>query len=223
MFFQEFSGINCILFYSAYIFQWTGIGWKGDTSEARDNAKASALSVSGTLFLFTILSCFLVDRVGRRKLLLFGSVAMSLALLSDGIIGCYFHGSTPTPLASKFSLFNTLLFIATYSIGWGPLPWLLMSELFPLKTRGVATSIVTCANWLFVFTTTLSYCAINHHVHLYGTFFIFMGVVMLGFVFVWLFLPETGGRPLEDVSELFLRRRLVQINIPWFRYTSLEG
>jgi len=208
MFFQEFSGINCILFYSAYIFEWAGIGINVSVHSTNE----SALFVSCTLFIFTVISCFLVDRFGRRKLLLFGSVLMSLALIGDGIYSYMFDATNPLKWASKFALFNTLLFIAAFSIGWGPLPWLLMSELFPMKTRGVATAIVTCANWLFVFVTTLSYCFIVAKATQAGAFWIFAGIIVAGFFFVLFFVPETNGRSLEDVSELFLRRRVLRVN-----------
>jgi len=241
MFFQEFSGINCILFYCAYIFQLAGIGLKRFKPEdlvnpdtvmtaIRNNAKLCALFVSGTLFVFTGISCFLVDRFGRRKLFLFGSAMMSLALLYDGIYSYEFqffnddienYLLTASDVPSKLALFSTLFFIAAFSIGWGPLPWLLMSELFPIKTQGVATSIVTSANWLFVFVTTSSFCLVVESVKPYGAFWTFTGVTVLGFFFVLFFLPETGGRPLEDVSELFIRRRIVHVSIPWIRYDSL--
>jgi len=243
MFFQEFSGINCILFYSAYIFQLAGIGIRIEdkdtaknldfiTKVVRRNTNMTALFMSLTLFLFTVVSCFLSDRFGRRKLLLFGSVIMSLALLGDGIYSYkfqffnenlvgYLELVSKSSVTSKLALFSMFLFIAAFSIGWGPLPWLLMSELFPIKTRGVATAIVTCMNWLFVFTTTSTFCLVVEKIKPYGAFWIFTVVTIAGFFFVLFFIPETKRRPLEDVSELFIRRQILQVNIPWIRHDPL--
>ena len=242
MFFQEFSGINCILFYSPYIFQLAGIGVQvpydiGDsldkiTADVRQNAHTSALYVTCTLFSFTIVSCFLADYVGRRKLLLSGSIVMSLALLFDGIycstnpfsnqsVETYLHTISKSTVYSKFALVSMLLFIAAFSIGWGPLPWLMMSELFPIKTRGVATSIVTCVNWLFVFITTSSFCLFFQEIRPDGAFWFFTAVTVLGFFFVLFFVPETRRKPLEEVAELFIRRQIVQVNIPWIRHHEL--
>ena len=237
MFFQEFSGINCILFYSPSILRASAIGGKiipanGNNVEAifdsiAESSKLSSVYICTTLLLFTIISCFLVDRYGRRKLLLSGSAAMFLSLLGIGVyvyevpvnemkMVNFIKSYSALPIAA-FVL--TLIFIAMFSLGWGPLPWLLMSELFPLKTRAVATGIVTFANWMFVFITTILFKPIvKSGLHLSGAFFIFAGITLVGFVFTFLFVPETKGRPLEDVSEMFIRQQLLQVNIPWTRH-----
>ena len=241
MFFQEFSGINCILFYSPSLLRNSGINGRINTANA-DNTEAifesiaqtskeSALFICTTLLVFTIVSCFLVDRYGRRKLLLSGSAGMFLSLL---LIGVYVYF---VPLANKnmvnfiksypalpvAAFVMTLVYIAMFSLGWGPLPWLLMSELFPLKTRAVATGIVTFANWLFVFITTISFNPIIQVIHISGAFFMFAAITLVGFIFTLLFVPETKERPLEDVAEMFIRRQLLQVNIPWTRHDYLSA
>ena len=237
MFFQEFSGINCILFYCPSLLRASGIGGRIDPSipqvevfdNIADTSMLTALYVCTTLLVFTIVSCFLVDRYGRRKLLLLGSCGMSLSLFVIGVyvrefptnqkeIVHFMHHNTVFPIAA---LCLTLIFVAMFSLGWGPLPWLLMTELFPLKTRAVATGIVTFANWSFVFITTVSFNSIITLVDIYGTFWIFASITFLGFFFTFFFVPETKGRPLEDVAEMFIRRKLLQVNIPWTRHDAL--
>ena len=230
MFFQEFSGINCILFYGPSLLKATGINGQGTSIEnIAGDSMVSAIYVCTTLFLFTIVSCFLVDRYGRRKLLLSGSFVISLSLIVIGV----FVKKVPNDPNDQVQYINQnsafgisafcfmLLFIAMYSLGWGPLPWLLMSEMFPLKTRAVATGIVTCANWSFVFITTKFFNGMILWVNISGTLWIFAFITVLGFFFTFFFVPETKGRPLEDVSEMFIRRQLLQVNIPWTRHESL--
>ena len=229
MFFQEFSGINCILFYGPSLLQATGISSQPDTKNIAKESMVSAIYVCTTLFLFTIVSCFLVDRYGRRKLLLSGSFVISLSLIVIGV----FVKKIPDDSNEKVKYINhnsafgisafclMLLFIAMFSLGWGPLPWLLMSEMFPLKTRAVATGIVTCANWSFVFITTKLFHRMILWVNISGTLWIFASITVLGFFFTLFFVPETKGRPLEEVSEMFIRRKLLQIDIPWTRHDAL--
>ncbi|XP_066913518.1 solute carrier family 2, facilitated glucose transporter member 8-like [Clytia hemisphaerica] len=239
MFFQEFSGINCILFYCTSIFFASGIGAQlkpGDTHILDTLTKGSeeyAIYVCFTLFIFTGISCFLVDRFGRRKLLLSGSVGMFISLI---LVSVYVHSypvyyNNVDDISNFFSKQeNTtyailafvciLCFIAMFSIGWGPLPWLLMSELFPIKTRGIATTIVTLSNWLFVFTTTSSFCFLVNKIHIYGAMWIFATIVFIGFFFTLFFVPETRGRPLEEVAELFIRRKVLQVSILWTRHDA---
>lgn len=222
MFFQEYSGINCILFYCSKIFYNAGIGIFIDLSTHPtrdeilsifvDNARQYALFVSLTLFISTGISCLLVDRIGRRKLLLSGSIVMFISMFTVGLY-CYKY---PEPLTnpvsthldgfSKLALACVLIYIAGFSVGWGPLPWLLMSELFPIKTRAIATSIVTFTNWLLVFASTSTFCYMTKWMKPYGAFWFFMGIILIGFLFTLFYVPETRGRPLEDVSEMFLEK-----------------
>lgn len=245
MFFQQFSGINCILFYCSMIFSRAGIG-PGDspgpdgdpTSDAYkeelfDKAQVASIFVCITLFVFTLVSCVLADRVGRRKLFLAGSVVMTIVLF---LMGSYFwkfppyirrniqptvlpvvqitatSSSTKQATYAVLALVGTLLYVAFYSIGWGPLPWLLMSEFFPIKTRGLATSIVTCANWLFVFTTTVIFDPMTDAIREDGVFWFFGCLTFFGLLFALYFVPETKGKPLEDVTDMFLNNRIWRLN-----------
>jgi len=241
MFFQEFSGVNCILFYCSSIFLASGIGARVKPEDLVDvkkivkalknDSKLYALFVCSTLFIFTGISCFLVDRYGRRKLLLSGSVGMFISLIPVSVYVYHyqFNMKQIIDFLSKqenttyaiLALMCILSFIAMFSIGWGPLPWLLMSELFPIKTRGIATAIVTFSNWSFVFTTTSSFCKVIYGIHIYGTLWTFAIIVVMGFFFTLFFVPETQGRPLEEVAELFIRRNLLQVSIPWTRHDAL--
>ena len=238
MFFQEFSGINCILFYCPSLFRSVGIGANlnpemKDHAEIlqsiADNSMQTAIYVCVTLLVFTIISCFLVDRLGRRKLLLSGSLVMFLMLVLVGAYVKYFptNNNAFVHYIQKHSVYTwlafagTLTFIAMFSLGWGPIPWLLMSELFPMKTRAVATGTVTCFNWLFVFITTVSFSHIIKISGISGILWIFAGITLVGFFFTLFFVPETRGRPLEDVAEMFLRRQILQVNIPWTRHDVL--
>ncbi|KAI5200090.1 putative MFS glucose transporter [Aureobasidium subglaciale] len=167
--------------------------------------------------VMTIPGLLLVDRVGRRPLLLLGAALMALWLFANaGILGVYgtypgpggVGGNTPeastevTGAASKAVIACSYLFVASYAPTWGPVSWIYPSEIFPNRVRGKATALATSANWAFNF--ALGYFVppafINIRYHVYTLFGCFC-VVM--WIHVFLCFPETGSKPLEEVTAMF--------------------
>ena len=212
MVFQQMSGVNALLFYAENIFIEAGINNPGLMSNL----------FSLTQFVATGIACLVVDRFGRRILLLIGGVGMCLCQIS---IGTYYElnkslhsnqtntsmtldslGSASHSLHSEHSwlaIGGAYLFIAFFSLGWGPLPWLLMSEVFPPRAKGLAGSICTLINWLFVFLVTKVFPSMIAAFTEEGTFWFFAGWCLLSFIFVYFLVPETKGRSLEDIELYF--------------------
>lgn len=212
MVFQQLTGINAVILYCTKIF---------DLAEIH-NAKAVSLSVAGAQIFFTGLACFLVDKSGRKILLMIGGIVMFLSLFLLGvyfdlvdvqsddnrisIFGKFSHSYSAHKI-SYFAVLCVILYIAVFSIGWGPMPWLLMSELFPPRAKSPAGGAVAIINWIFVFITTSVFHQIVQTLYGQGTFWLFAGFCLLSFVFTLFCVPETKGKTLEEIEEMFSRHR----------------
>ena len=195
MVFQQLCGINAMLFFAEQIFL---------SARVPDNKKIVLLVALAQVFM-TSLTYFIVDRFGRRKLLMVGSISMFLCTF---ILGIYFNieivgNKTPNHEISWLAILCFVVYIINYSLGWGPLPWLLMSEIFPPRARGFASSIVTCVNWTFVFIVTFSFNASVGLIKEYGTLWLYSGFCFISFLFVFYFVPETSGKTLEDIEHYY--------------------
>lgn len=210
MIFQQFSGVNAIVFYASKIFTEAGI----------HDADLVSILFSLTQFVSTAIACLLVDRTGRRILLLIGGFGMCVCNIGLGTyyalkkpdpsnstvteaVGSIYH-SVPASQISWLAITSAMVFIALFSLGWGPLPWLLMSEVFPPRAKGPASSICTLINWLFVFVVTKNFPQMISTLTEQGTFWFFGGCCLLSFIFVYCFVPETKGRTLEDIEHYFI-------------------
>ena len=222
MFFQQFSGINAAIFYTSNIF--SDAGFSSDKVDL-----VSAMSVGVTQIISTFLSVLLVDRLGRRVLLLFSSIGMCGSSVVLAVF-FYLHDSNPhcnTSVAAtataapshycsnigSMAVASVVVFIASFSFGWGPITWTSMSELLPNRVRGLAASISTMVNWSFATIVTLfftKYADLVTEKFAWGTFAIIM---FLSCIFVVLFLPETKGRSLEEIQEDFEKGQIFAIRI----------
>ncbi|HDO06343.1 MAG TPA: sugar porter family MFS transporter [Bacteroidetes bacterium] len=221
MFFQQFVGINTVIYYSPKIFMIVGF----------EGARAGiwgAVSVGVVNVVFTVLSLFLIDKIGRRKLYFIGISGIIFSLLALGTVFA-FHSSLGDT-GKWFAIVFVWIYIAFFAISLGPLGWLFISEVFPLRVRGIGSSIGSLSNWLFnglvAFTFfkivklfTASGTGIITHEKLYDTathtftmqavnngnpagafwFYAFIGIV--GLVWGYYFLPETKGISLEKIEE----------------------
>ena len=191
MVFQQCSGINAVIFNAATIFEDAGF----------TDSKLVTISVGLIQFVGTGLACLIMDKAGRRILLLIMAVGMCVTLVG---LGFYFEA------ASKIlwlSILCIVLFNLSYSVAWGPVPWLVMSEIFPLRARGPASSIATLSNWLLAFIVTKTFPTMQARLTVPGTYWFFGGWCFLGFVFVYFLLPETKGKPLEEIEALFVKTK----------------
>ncbi|MBM6585008.1 sugar porter family MFS transporter [Pediococcus acidilactici] len=183
--FQQFSGSNAIMYYAPEIFKGAGFGQNG--------AFMATVSIGVINMIITIVALGLVDKIGRKKLLGWGSFSMSCCLLIVSI--CFFtHASTIVTLTF------ILLAIAAYAISLAPVTWILVSEIFPLKIRGRAMSICTAILWLSDFALSYTFPILTQNVGEGWTFMLYVLVTAMSAIFVWKLVPETRGRSLEEIE-----------------------
>ena len=194
MIFQQFSGINAIMFYTVTIFKNAGLG----ISELA-TVLVGAVQVGGTF-----VSCILMDRMGRRRLLIIAGLSMSVSLL---VMGWCYHkldtGSTPADVG-MISVICVVVFILGFSLGWGPIPMLIMSEIFPSRARGAASGIAVFTNWFCAFVVTKEFLFVQDVFGAAYTFWMFALFCACSVMFVWRKVPETKGKSLEDIELFFL-------------------
>ncbi|CAC5420088.1 SLC2A13 [Mytilus coruscus] len=270
--FQQLSGINTVMYYSATIIQMTGV-------RSQSTAIWLAAVTAFVNFIFTLVGVWLVDRIGRRKLILssLAGVLFSLVVLAVGFqvtalnsppvttfesssnnsecfqyrscesctdslqCGfCYIEKSTysaengsclpytdpsmssegrcnstklqinlvwaenycPSPY-SILGLIGLIIYLMAFAPGMGPMPWTINSEIYPLWARSTCTAISTSFNWIFNLTVSLSFLTLTEQITKYGTYWLFVGIVIIGFIIIYAALPETKGKKLEEVQALF--------------------
>ncbi|MBM3880151.1 MAG: sugar porter family MFS transporter [Verrucomicrobia bacterium] len=185
---SQFSGINAIMYYSTKIFTTAGVGVQ--------DAFMSSVIVGLVNVVFTFVAIALVDRAGRRLLLLIG-LAVQVAAL--GAVGGMFLGGVKGVLL----LAAILAFIAAFAMALGPIPWILCSEIFPTKIRGRAMSVATFTIWTACYIVAQTFPVLNDHPAIgpAKTFFVYAACSLAGLLFVWAKIPETKGRTLEAIEQ----------------------
>jgi len=190
---SQFSGINAIMYYSTKIFSSAGVG-------VRDAFGASVI-VGLVNLVFTLVAIALVDRAGRRPLLLAG---LALQVVALSCVGILFHAGVSGPGL----LAGVLVFIAAFAVALGPIPWIVCSEIFPTKLRGRAMSVATFVIWTSCYVVAQTFPMLNDHPAIGpgNTFFVYAAASLGGLIFVALMLPETKGRTLEQLETLWPTR-----------------
>jgi sugar porter (SP) family MFS transporter len=193
---QQVTGINTVIYYAPMIFESAGM----------PGAAASILATMGVGLgnvLMTIIALMLLDRVGRRPLLLVGEVGMvaSLAILAVGF------ALGPRGGTAALTTVSLVAYVGFFAIGLGPVFWLMISEIYPLAVRGAAMSVATFANWFSNLLVTLVFPSLIAGVGPAGAFAGFAMVGVLGFVFSLRLVPETKGRTLEEIERQWSRPR----------------
>jgi len=198
---QQMTGTNAINYYAPQIFQDLGI--------AKANTGLFATGIYGVVKMITC-SCFLLfaaDSLGRRKSLLWTSIAQGCAMF---IIGIYVKVDPPVlgasiPPFGYVALVCIFLFAGFYQFGWGPCPWIYVSEIPTARLRSMNVAIAASTQWLFNFVVARAVPSmlVNVGKQGYGTYFIFGSFCFSMFIFVWFFIPETKGLSLERMDELF--------------------
>jgi SP family arabinose:H+ symporter-like MFS transporter len=190
---QQVTGINAIMYYAPEIFKATGAG---------TNASLIQTILVGLInFLFTILALWLIDKVGRKALLLVGSSLMTLCLL---VIGTAFQtGHTSGPLVIIF----ILLYVASFAVSLGPVVWVVISEIFPNSIRGKATAIASMSLWAADYVVSQSFPPMLNTAGPAITFWIFGIMSLFTFFFTWRVVPETKGKSLEEIESLWSSKK----------------
>jgi len=191
---QQLTGINAILYYAPEIFKSLG------SSTDASLLETSMLGVVN--LIFTLISIYFVDKMGRKPLLYIGSIGMSVALLAVGTF-IYFNS------VGNWVLPFLLLFMASFSISWGPIVWVLLSEIFPNKIRSLALAISVFIQWIANFVVTQFFPSLvennwlKQHFNGAFPFYLFSVICLLSLVFVWKKVPETKNKTLEEMDELW--------------------
>lgn len=250
MFFQQFSGINAVLFYSTDIFKSAGSSM---------NPMVSAVIIAVVLAVSVVVAAFMIDKFGRKILLLVSGVGMCVSLVALG----YFYydkevihkssednsattttvASTMTSIASTIAsttvsgigstltdvttsapteaapeasslgwlpITSLVIYVVMFSIGIGPIPWMMAAEMTPSFALGWISSMATFVNWLGAFVVTKEFEDIKKGLESYGVFWMFAGICAANVLFTFFFIPESKGKTIEEMQRIFLGSNYVE-------------
>ncbi|MFV0483258.1 MAG: sugar porter family MFS transporter [Bacteroidales bacterium] len=187
---QQWCGINVIFNYAQEVFSAAGY----DVSDILFNIVITGV----TNVVFTFVGMYTVDKLGRRTMMLFG--ASGLAVIYALMGACYYYNVSGIAV-----LILVMLAIACYAMTLAPVTWVVISEIFPTRVRGAAMAISTFALWAACFVLTYTFPMLNKGLGAYGTFWLYGGICVLGFLFIWKNLVETKGKSLEEIEEEFTK------------------
>lgn len=191
MFAQICTGINTIIYYAPTIFKTAGF-------DSNLTAIYATTGIGVVNFVMTIVAVFFTDRLGRKPLLYFGLIGVMLSLFA---LGTSFAFAGVLGSSLKWVAVGSLVtYIICFAMSLGPIGWILVSEVFPLKIRGVAMSICTVSNFAFNFFVVGSFPILLHRIGGAWTFWMFGFVSLLCIIFVYFFVPETKGISLEQIE-----------------------
>ena len=184
--FQQWCGINTVFNYAEEIFTAAGYG----VSDTLFN-----IVITGSVnMVFTLVAMFTVDKWGRKKLMVFGSIGLAIDYILLGS-AFYFH------IKGIAVLVLVVTAIAIYAMSLAPIVWVILSEIFPNRVRGAAMALATFALWIACFILTYTFPLLNKSMGAAGTFWVYAGVCLVGFLFLLRKLPETKGKSLEEIEK----------------------
>jgi SP family facilitated glucose transporter-like MFS transporter 8 len=185
--FQQFSGCNAVIAFVASICKDAGLS----------NPNLAGTLAMAAQVVFTLIACLVMEKAGRRVWLL--TSVFFCALAEVGLAGYFMAVGGGADLSGYLALSMITVYIIGFSFGLGPIPWLLLAELFPTEVRGVASSIAIATNWACSFLVTLSFNALKGALGSSGVFLLYAGVVVLAGIFVICVVPETRGKNIDEV------------------------
>ncbi|KAK7066790.1 hypothetical protein SK128_011521 [Halocaridina rubra] len=196
MVFQQLAGVNAVLYNINIIFQDSGSSISDDVS---------TIIVGVVQVLATASATVLIDRLGRKLLLCLSSATMAISIIC---LGVFFYKKS---LDEKWAvdtlvwlpLTSLMIFISAFSIGYGPIPWIMMGEFFYPNMKEVAGSMATSLNWTFVFIVTFTFEPLQTGIHDYGVYWLFGGIGIVNFIFCLLVVPETKGKSIQETTAYF--------------------
>lgn len=196
MVFQQWNGVNAILYYAPFVFE--GVGLTGGT------ISLLATGVVGVvMFLATIPAVLFVDRFGRKTILIVGGLGMAIShFIVAGITGAYQDNWDNHQGAAWTAVVFIWLYAIHFGYSWGPVAWIIISEVFPLGLRAKGVSIGGSSNWLNNFAVAMSTSDFIETSQ-FGAFIFFGVITTIGVIWVYFLVPETKGRTLEEMDEIF--------------------
>jgi len=193
---QQVTGINTVIYYAPTIVEYTGV-------DSSAGAILAAVGVGVINVAMTIVALRLLDRAGRRTLLMIGVSGMVISLFALGLAFEIGGGST---FGSALAIVSLMTYVASFAISLGPIFWLLNAEIYPLSVRSKAAGIGTMANWTFNFIVSLTFLLLIEALGQSGAFWFYGAVGVLTLIFCWKLVPETKGKPLEEIQAYFEAR-----------------
>ncbi len=188
--FQQITGINTVIYYAPSLLHGAGLG--------NSASLLANVLVGGVNVLLTILAIALLDRVGRRPLLLVGTFGMAIGLAITA--GAFLGHDQLAHGRAIVAIVGLLIYTGSFAIGLGPVFWLLIAEIYPLKIRGQAMSVATIANWSANFVVTISFLTLLSAIGGFGVFLMFGVLTLVALVYFALRVPETKGHSLQQIE-----------------------
>jgi len=188
--FQQTTGINTVMYYSPTIFKFAGIIGVGP-------AILAGAGLAAVMWCFHVLAIFLLDRVGRRPLLLIGIAGQVFGL---AVLGAAFKIEQLASFKSDVAIAGLVIYVASFAVGLGPIFWLLISEIFPLRVRGAAMSAVTMTNWAMNLAVAVTFLTLVAALGRGETFWLYGVIAVAAWVFSYRLVPETKGKTLEQIE-----------------------
>ena len=188
--FQQLTGINTVIYYAPTILEFAGF----------QSAAISILATAGIGMInviMTIVAISLIDRVGRRPLLLIGLIGMIISL---AILGTAFFLPGLSTSLGLLSVISLMLYVGSFAIGLGPVFWLMISEIYPLRVRGRAMSTATIVNWGTNLLVAITFLSLIQLIGTPGTFWLYSIIGIIAWIFVYFLVPETKGKSLEEIE-----------------------
>ncbi len=185
--FQQFVGINVALYYAPRIFESMGA--------AKDSSMLQTIVMGLVNVIFTVIAILAVDKFGRKPLLMIGSIGMAVGMFAIGILSFM-------DIIGVGTLIFMVIYTASFMMSWGPVCWVLVSELFPNAIRGKAVAIAVAAQWGANFLISSTFPAVAEF-STGGTYCFYGLMSLLSFIFVWKMVPETKGKTLEEMENLY--------------------
>jgi MFS transporter, SP family, galactose:H+ symporter len=196
--FQQITGINTVIYYAPTIIQSAGI-------PSASGAILATAGVGVVNVFMTVVSMWLIDRVGRRPLLLTGIVGMILSL---ALLGLNFRLASAHSQVAWVAIVIIMLYVASFAISLGPIFWLLISEIYPLRIRGLAEGTAATTCWSANLLVSLTFLTLLQALGATWTFWMYAALALVAWIFCYILVPETKGRSLEEI-ENDLRKRVV--------------
>jgi MFS transporter, SP family, xylose:H+ symportor len=186
--FQQFCGINVVFNFTTTIFESVGFD--------RDDQLKQTVFIGIVNLLFTLLAMWQVDKLGRKPLMLTGAAALAILYIISALL---------LQQRSPAAAWSLLAAIGTYAMSLAPVTWVLISEIFPNKVRGAATSVAVIALWLAYALLVFTFPVLAEYMGAYTPFYIYAGICAIGFLFIKIKVKETKGKTLEEIEQQFLQ------------------
>ncbi len=195
--FQQVTGINTVIYYAPHIIQTAGIS----------SASGAILATAGiglVNVIMTVVSMLLIERAGRRPLLLTGIVGMIVSL---GVLGLAFQLSSRSTTLAWVAVVTLMAYVASFAISLGPIFWLLIAEIYPLRIRGLASGTAATSNWAANLLVSLTFLSLVQALGPSWTFWLYGLLAIAAWIFSYYLVPETKGRTLEEIEEHWRGKR----------------